>query len=891
MKYFLSLILLIGFSITSIQAQIYTPVKWSTDYKQVNDNEFDLIFTAKIDDGWSVYSQYLESDDGPVRTSFEFDKGSHFAFVGKNKETGDKKEGFDKLFEMNVIKFYKSFTCTQRVKVSDLSKPISGYLEYMTCDATKCLPPDQVDFSFELKAKAAPAEQKTGSVAPAGGGKDKGSKLAATDQKTKEKTAEPKTTPAKKTTKSAAVEKEKATPEENKKEEKVVEDTSADTDTGSKILDPVSWAFDVKKTAEGEYDLIYKATIDKGWYIYSQHLEGDGPIPTQFYFSEDANVTYVGETKEEGPNRVNEFDKNFEMELIKFKDAAIFTQHVKVKDPSKPFKGELEFMCCEATRCLPPAYVPFKANFATLATKIGDAAEEEELASIPVQTTAEGYPFVAPDLENPAGQCGIAEKTADDGSLWSIFILGLLGGFVALLTPCVFPMIPLTVSFFTKGSENKRKGLINAFFYGFFIFAVYLILSVPFHLMDSINPDILNDISTNVWLNLAFFAIFVFFAFSFFGYYELTLPQSWTNKASSAEGVGGILGIFFMALTLALVSFSCTGPILGTLLAGALSSDGGAWQLTSGMGGFGLALAMPFALFAAFPGWMNSLPKSGGWLNTVKVVLGFVELGLALKFLSNADLVKHWGLLKLEPFLISWIIISVLTAVYLFGRIKFPHDSPIKKLSFFRMATGFLFFAFAIYLASGFRYNEKTESFTSLKWLSGLAPPTGYSWIYPKDCPNNLDCFKDLETGWAYAKEVGKPIMIDFTGYACVNCRKMEEHVWPEKKVYDYLKEDYVLISLYVDDKKELPESEQITVEKTSGGKRKLRTYGNKWAHFQTEYFQINAQPYYVLMSPDGTLLNTPVPYTPDVDEYANFLECGLKIYDEKGKGKVLGSK
>ena len=884
MKYFLSLILLIGLSISSIQAQIYTPVKWTTDYKQISDTEFDLIFSAKIDDGWSVYSQYLANDDGPVRTSFEFDKGAHYSLEGKNKESGGKKEGFDKIFEMDVIKFYKSFVCTQRVKVNDFSKPVSGYFEFMTCDATKCLPPDQVDFSFELKAKA--AAPKTGSVTPPSDGQDKESKVAAADQKAKEKVAEPKATPSKKATESTST-------TANKAEETTVEEsTSATADIKSNILDPVSWGFEVKKTGEGTYDLIYKATIDKGWYIYSQKLEGDdGPIPTKFYFAEDENITYVGETKEEGPKKVKEFDKNFEMELIKYKEAATFTQQIKVKDPSKPFKGELEFMTCEATRCLPPAYVPFKANLSSLQAAIGDAAIEEEVASAPVQTTAEGYPFGAPDLENPAGQCGIAEKTEEDGSLWSIFILGLLGGFVALLTPCVFPMIPLTVSFFTKGSENKQKGLMNALLYGFFIFAVYLILSIPFHLMDSINPDILNDISTNVWLNLTFFAVFLVFAFSFFGYYELTLPQSWTNKASSAEGVGGVIGIFFMALTLALVSFSCTGPILGSLLAGALSSDGGAWQLTAGMGGFGFALAMPFALFAAFPGWMNSLPKSGGWLNTVKVVLGFAELALALKFLSNADLVKHWGILKLEPFLISWIILSVLTGAYLLGKIKFPHDSPIKKLSFLRITTGILFFAFAIYLASGFRYNEKTESFTSLKLLSGLAPPTGYSWIYPKDCPNNLDCFKDLEAGWAYAKEAGKPVLIDFTGYACVNCRKMEEHVWPEKKVYDYLKEDYVLISLYVDDKKELPESEQITVEKTSGGKRKLRTYGNKWAHFQTEYFENNSQPYYVLMSPDGTLLNKPVPYTPDVDEYANFLECGLKIYDEKGKGKVLGSK
>lgn len=306
------------------------------------------------------------------------------------------------------------------------------------------------------------------------------------------------------------------------------------------------------------------------------------------------------------------------------------------------------------------------------------------------------------------------------------FWAGILGGLLALLTPCVFPMIPLTVSFFTKKSDdgsNSSKGISKALLYGFFILAVYLILSVPFHLLDSVNPDILNEISTNVWLNVIFFIIFIFFAFSFFGYYELTLPASWTNKTTQGESVGGILGIFFMALTLAIVSFSCTGPILGSLLAGSLSADGGAWQLTAGMGGFGVALGLPFALFAMFPNMMNSLPKSGGWLNTTKVILGFLELALAFKFLSNADLVKHWGILKIEVFLGLWIIIFAGLALYLLGKIKFPHDSPIKKLSFFRISSGILVAAFVIYLASGFRVNKETNTFTSLTLLSGLAPP------------------------------------------------------------------------------------------------------------------------------------------------------------------------
>ncbi|MEO9804986.1 MAG: cytochrome c biogenesis protein CcdA [Reichenbachiella sp.] len=465
-------------------------------------------------------------------------------------------------------------------------------------------------------------------------------------------------------------------------------------------------------------------------------------------------------------------------------------------------------------------------------------------------------------------------------TLVGIFILGMIGGLLALLTPCVFPLIPLTVSFFTKGSENKKKGFRDAMLYGLFIFGVYVLLSIPFHLLDSINPDILNEISTNVWLNLSFFVIFLFFAFSFFGYYEITMPSSLTNKISAAEGVGGILGIFFMALTLSLVSFSCTGPILGSLLAGALSSDGGAWQLTAGMSGFGLALALPFALFAMFPSWMNKIPKSGGWLNSVKVVLGFVELALAFKFLSNADLVMHWGILKYELFMVLWIVVGVGLSLYFFGIVYFKHDSKPNNLSGLRIGLGVISAVFTIYLAMGLLKNEETNTFTSLKLLSGLAPPVGYSWIYPNDCPNDINCFKDLETGLAYAKKQNKPVLLDFTGYACVNCRKMEEHVWSNQKIFDYINDDFVLISLYVDDKKELPEEERVQIERVQGGKRKLRKYGHKWAHFQTKFFNTNSQPYYVLLSPDGKqMLNTAVGYTPNVDEYAEFLECGLNSF------------
>jgi thiol:disulfide interchange protein DsbD len=396
--------------------------------------------------------------------------------------------------------------------------------------------------------------------------------------------------------------------------------------------------------------------------------------------------------------------------------------------------------------------------------------------------------------------------------------------------------------------------------------------------MDSINPDILNEISTNVWLNVSFFVIFVVFAISFFGYFEITLPSSWANKANSATGVGGLIGIFFMALTLAVVSFSCTGPILGSLLVGSISSDGGAWQLTVGMAGFGLALALPFALFAMFPGWLNSLPQSGGWLNTVKVVLGFAELALAIKFLSNADLVEHWGILPREIFFAFWIIIGIGMVLYLFGKIKFPHDSPIEKLPKSRMAFGFLVLAFVIYMIPGLT-NTK---YSNLTLLSGFPPPMFYS-LYEKssNCPLDLQCFKDYEEGMAYAKKVGKPVMLDFTGWACVNCRRMEEKVWVKPEIYNLLNDKYVLISLYVDDRKELPAEKQGIYTTKQNKEREVITIGNKWSILESEAFGVNSQPYYVLLSPDEQLLNQPKGYTPEVTAYKEFLECGLDAFKQ----------
>jgi thiol:disulfide interchange protein len=836
-------ILILSLFLSNLQAQMPVPVKWSQETEQVSDTEYDLIFTATIDEGWNIYSQFVE-EGGPIPTGLFFEEGPHFELVGKAKEEGKFKEGMDPVFEINVKKFLNKATFTQRIKVNDSSVPINVEVEYMACDATKCLPPTTEEFSINLNGAANSSAEDAGMEITI----DDNQPLIIMDDA----------------------------------------DLVIPPESGAQSNHPVQWSGELEKLDNGNYRLNVIAKIRDGWYLYSQFIEEDGPIPTEIGFEEKAGYEVVGQPTEAGPERISGFDAIFEINVTKYKKEVTFSQEFKAEEGLERLKGDVYSMACDDSKCLPPSSVSFLIDFTNNKVLVGpkaDAFQGEIEVVEDAGTLASIFGMDKPELDNPPGQCGEPEEEIAQSSLWNIFVLGFLGGLVALLTPCVFPMIPLTVSFFTKGKDQtRRKGITKAATYGFFILLIYLLLSVPFHLLESVDSGILNNISTNPWLNIAFFLIFLFFAFSFFGYYELTLPSSWSNKASSAEGIGGVLGIFFMALTLALVSFSCTGPILGSLLAGALTADGGAWQLTTGMGGFGLALALPFALFAAFPGWMNTLPKSGGWLNTVKVVLGFAELALALKFLSNADLVKHWGILKLEPFLALWIIIAIGMGLYLFGKIKFPHDSPIKKLSIGRIILGGASIAFAIYLATGFIPDQRTNSYRPLKLLSGLAPPVCYSWLRPCDCPQDLNCFKDLKEGMAYAKEVNKPVMIDFSGYACVNCRKMEEHVWPENEVYELLKDDYVLISLYVDDRKLLPEDEQIPVEDWTGKKKVLETYGEKWTHLQFSYFNVVAQPYYVLMSPEGELLNKPVGYTPDKIEYANFLECGVDTYINMSK-------
>ena len=636
----------------------------------------------------------------------------------------------------------------------------------------------------------------------------------------------------------------------------------------SQILEPAKWEHEVEQISDTEYNLIFTATIEDGWFIYSQkNLGGFAPQTFFEYRNQEANYQLTGITTE--PDAKPKYDAIFDEDVIKFGSEVQFTQRIlKMNKEFNTIEVFVEYQTCNDSKCIPGDHT-FTINLDGSKAKTETVVIDERSKKL------------SKELElDITGWDKYERQNVEEQSNFSIFLLGFLGGLIALLTPCVFPMIPLTVSFFTKSSGDSKKGLFNSILYGFFIFLIYVLLSIPFHLLDSIDPGILNNISTNVTLNIIFFIIFIAFAFSFFGYFELTLPQSWSAAMDSkANKIGGFIGVFFMALTLAIVSFSCTGPILGTLLGSSLTADGGATQLTMGMSGFGLALALPFTLFAMFPKWLNSLPKSGGWLNTVKVVLGFIELALALKFLSNADLVEHWGLLKREVFIGLWIVIGIGLILYLFGKIKFPHDGPLQKIGKGRVTTGILVIAFVIYLIPGLTNTKHAN----LKLLSGFPPPMFYS-LYEKssECPLDLNCYKDFEEGVVAAKAQNKPILLDFTGWACVNCRKMEEQVWSTSEVYDILSEDYVIISLYVDDKKELPEAAQFQYLRANGTVKSIKTIGDKWGTLQTINFQNNSQPYYVLLNHDLELLNVTNAYQPDADAYFEWLKVGLDNFKTK---------
>ena len=653
------------------------------------------------------------------------------------------------------------------------------------------------------------------------------------------------------------------------------------------ILKPVKWTTSVNKISAQEYELVIKARIDDHWHLYSQQVPEGGPIPTTFYFKDSLKTyQFIGKTLE--GKGIESFDNVFQMDIKYFEKESVFKQKVRILNPNvKTILGMVEFMACDDKSCLPPTEVDLTFNIDAVSEK-----STEGISVLPETDTVETEQPAAVAVtdavveQKPVERITVPKK--EKQGLWGLFFLSFLAGFAALLTPCVFPMIPMTVSFFTKQSKNRTTGIRNAILFGLAIIVIYVLLgSVVTPLVGG--ADSLNALATNVWFNIIFFLLLIVFAVSFLGAFEITLPSSWGTKVDSQADRGGLIGIFFMALALAIVSFSCTGPIVGTALVAAATKGGIAPVIS--MFGFSLAIALPFSLFAAFPGWMNSLPKSGGWLNTVKVVLGFLELALAFKFLSNADLVLQTHLLEREVFLAIWITIFGALAFYLFGKIKLPHDGNLEHLSVGRLTFGLVVLAFTIYMVPGLWG-------APLKLISGFPPPMQYSespngvgyidlnagnaqgeHFLPEGAhlgPHGLVAFLDYDKGMAYAKLVNKPVLLDFTGHACVNCRKMEEKVWSDPAVLSVLKNEVVLISLYVDDKRELPKEEQYFSEITG---KNIRSIGNKWSEFQIKKYQANAQPYYVLLNHNGNNLNEHTAYNPNINDYLTWLKEGINNF------------
>jgi thiol:disulfide interchange protein DsbD len=646
----------------------------------------------------------------------------------------------------------------------------------------------------------------------------------------------------------------------------------------SQILDPVKWKSKTEKISETEFNLILEGKIDAGWHLYSQFTPDGGPIPLGIQYEESAgNYQLVGKTKESKTKK--EFNTVFEVDEIFFENKVVLTQKVKIINSKiKSIKVVIDYQTCKEV-C-----INLNKKFVFEIPKISESSIAPEVKDTTIVDTNSNAASVKTEVKTqlPTPK---EPKKEDEKGLVSIFLIAFFSGFAALLTPCVFPMIPMTVSFFTKQSKNKAQGIRNAIIYGISIILIYVVLGL---LVTWIfGADALNALSTNVWFNIIFFGLLVFFAASFLGAFEIMLPNSWANKVDQQADRGGIIGILFMALALAIVSFSCTGPIVGTLLVDAASKGGIAPVI--GMFGFSLALALPFMLFAMFPGWLNSLPKSGGWLNTVKVVLGFLELALAFKFLSNADLVLQLHLLEREVFIAIWIAIFGTLALYLFGKITLPHDSPLTHISVGRLSLGLLVLSFTIYLIPGLWG-------APLKLINAFPPPIEYSESpfgigqnsssevktdLPEGAkygPHGIVIFDDYDKGLAYAKSVNKPIMLDFTGYACVNCRKMENTVWGEAPILPILKNEVVLISLYVDDKRELPKDQQV---KSSTGET-LETIGDKWTDLIISKYKTNTQPLYVITDLEGNNLNSTTPtisYTPDVAAYGAWLKEGISNF------------
>ncbi len=812
MRYLFSLSLL--FLSMLVNAQNFDPVQWTYSLTEIGDSEYMLEFEAAIDEGWTVYSQY-NSDEGPVPTSINFESDG-VSKIGDSEELGHRKSVMDNIFGIEVTKFLSDepFIIRQRLGLEKGQSMITGYLTYMTCDDEKCLPPTDVEFSFNVN------------------------NLGQTDN-------------------------------------------DQDIDM---LLDPVEWDFEIKDLGDGSFELIFVAQIEDNWTVYSLYTEDNGPFPTSIYYENSEDFELVGEATEDGKKKEGPDPLFDNVNVIKYLSDKDFSIKQIIKNPKKKqINGYISYMTCDDEKCLSPTDVEFifdpQKMLAGEAITMSPSNPFDDLAIVDQRIGS-----IIETYANPIGDCIGGEETEDRGLPMS-FLFGFLGGLLALLTPCVFPMIPLTVSFFTK--DTKRKGWVNGLIYALSIIVIYVALGLV--LTAAFGPEALNRLSTNWIANTLFFIIFVVFAFSFFGYYEITLPSSWSTKSDSMADKGGIIGIFFMAFTLALVSFSCTGPIIGSAIVSAASNAVGPSVV---MLGFAIALALPFGLFAAFPAWLNTLPQSGGWMNSVKVVLGFLELALAFKFLSVADMTNHWSFLKYELFMGIWVVLFALLSLYFFGIIKFPHDSPIKRLGIMRLSFALLTTAFTVYLATGFLSNEKTGNYNSLGVLSGLAPPAHYNFFKPSGevdesiksvypsytmCANNIPCFKDYYEGLDYAKKENKMVFLDFTGFGCVNCRKVEEHIWVSEEIRHKLSNESVLISLYVDDDKKLTEPKVSQRDKS----KKMRNVGNKWADFQIVNFEQNSQPLYVMMTPNEEVIAKPRGYRQNegIEEYNAYMECGLNTF------------
>ena len=653
----------------------------------------------------------------------------------------------------------------------------------------------------------------------------------------------------------------------------------------SQVLKPVKWTNKTEKLSPTEFNLIFEATIEPDWHVYSQFTPEDGPLPLELNFkNQKGNYELIGKTTESKTER--KFNDVFGVDEVYFSKSLRLQQKVKILNSAMTkIDVNVSYQVCKEV-CINDNQ---NFNFKIFIEKIAETATVTSTALAETSSpTAAQTGTKATEIKKVSAAAIPADKT-DKGNLWTIFLATLIAGLLATITPCVFPMIPMTVSFFLKQSGTKAKGKFNAFFYGFCIILIYVLISVPFHIFQSLSPDIFAEISTNVYLNIFFFFVFLVFAISFFGAFEITMPASLANKADNASNSGGLLGIFFMALTLIIVSFSCTGPALGFVLGSVLSTDGGATILSIAMLGFGLGLALPFIAFALFPNLMKNLPKSGGWLNTVKVVFGFIELALAFKFLSNADLVLQTHLLEREVFLAIWIAIFAVMSLYLFGKISLPHDSLLASISVGRLLLGLITLAFTVYLIPGLwgaplklisafpppqNYSESPQGFGGNSSTASSAPlPEGAVFG-----PLNIVSFEDYNEGIAYAKSVNKPVLVDFTGRACQNCRLMESNVWSDEQVLKILKNDIVLISLFCDEQIKLPINEQYTSAETNSD---ITTVGQKWSEFQRQKFQTNARPYYVLMDANEKVLNTPVGYTPNIKEYLNWLREGTAKFKE----------